>query len=319
MKRGKKYVEAAKNIDRQTLYEAADAISLVKKNATAKFDETIEAHIRTGCDGRHAEQQIRGAVVLPHGTGKTVKVLVFAKGAKAEEAEAAGADFVGGEELIPKIQEIQKILFEDREFIPVEVCLLPYKKAIGQKRYIEYRRRLSKLLEEHPKLMEKLDLSYFNDRVLAKVVLKYRWPLGLLPQYQDDEVMVRYSLSHSGEAIEFASKRFQNNREWVKFAIEHSANGTIMYLDCMKPYRKDKELVYLACKVERWNFIYVDKSYRDDFELAKLCMEQVGNLNTIYEYMSARLRGDKELAMLGWNYGRKWLRYNSTFNYFKWI
>ena len=91
MKRGKKYVEAAKNIDRQTLYEAADAISLVKKNATAKFDETIEAHIRTGCDGRHAEQQIRGAVVLPHGTGKTVKVLVFAKGAKAEEAEAAPA------------------------------------------------------------------------------------------------------------------------------------------------------------------------------------------------------------------------------------
>ena len=71
-----------------------------------------------------------------------------------------------------------------------------------------------------------------------------------------------------------------------------------MYLDCMKPYRKDKELVYLACKVERWNFIYVDKSYRDDFELAKLCMEQVGNLNAIYEYMSARLRGNKELAML---------------------
>ena len=104
MKRGKKYVEAAKNIDRQTLYEAADAISLVKKNATAKFDETIEAHIRTGCDGRHADQQIRGAVVLPNGTGKTVKVLVFAKGAKADEAQAAGADFVGGEELIQRIQ-----------------------------------------------------------------------------------------------------------------------------------------------------------------------------------------------------------------------
>ena len=104
MKRGKKYVEAAKNIDRQTLYEAAEAVSLVKKSAVAKFDETIEAHIRTGCDGRHAEQQIRGAVVLPHGTGKTVKVLVFAKGAKADEAEAAGADFVGAEELIPKIQ-----------------------------------------------------------------------------------------------------------------------------------------------------------------------------------------------------------------------
>ena len=104
MKRGKKYVEAAKNIDRATLYDAAEAISLVKKSAVAKFDETIEAHIRTGCDGRHADQQIRGAVVLPNGTGKTVKVLVFAKGTKLDEAQAAGADFVGGEELIPKIQ-----------------------------------------------------------------------------------------------------------------------------------------------------------------------------------------------------------------------
>ena len=104
MKRGKKYVEAAKLIDRATLYTAEDAVALVKKTSTAKFDETIEAHIRTGCDGRHADQQIRGAVVLPHGTGKTVRVLVFAKGAKATEAEAAGADFVGGEELIPKIQ-----------------------------------------------------------------------------------------------------------------------------------------------------------------------------------------------------------------------
>ena len=104
MKRGKKYVESAKLIDRATLYDATDAISLVKKSAVAKFDETIEAHVRTGCDGRHADQQIRGAVVLPHGTGKKVRVLVFAKGDKAIEAEAAGAEFVGGEELIPKIQ-----------------------------------------------------------------------------------------------------------------------------------------------------------------------------------------------------------------------
>ena len=104
MKRGKKYLEAAKAIDRATLYDAADAVSLVKKSAVAKFDETIEIHIRTGCDGRHADQQIRGAVVLPHGTGKKVRILVFAKGAKAEEATAAGADYVGGEELIPKIQ-----------------------------------------------------------------------------------------------------------------------------------------------------------------------------------------------------------------------
>jgi len=104
MKHGKKYSDAAKAIDRAAQYEPAEAIALAKKSATAKFDETIEVHIRTGCDGRHADQQIRGAVVLPNGTGKTVKVLVFAKGDKLNEAEAAGADFVGGEELIPKIQ-----------------------------------------------------------------------------------------------------------------------------------------------------------------------------------------------------------------------
>lgn len=104
MKRGKKYVEAAKAIDRAALYDVNEAVALVKKAAVAKFDETIEVHIRTGCDGRHAEQQIRGAVVLPNGTGKTVKVLVFAKGDKVNEAEAAGADYVGGDELIPRIQ-----------------------------------------------------------------------------------------------------------------------------------------------------------------------------------------------------------------------
>ena len=104
MKHGKKYAEAAKLVDRSTLYDTADAIALVKKTATAKFDETVEVHIKTGCDGRHAEQQVRGAVVLPNGTGKTVKVLVFAKGDKIAEAEAAGADHVGGDELIPRIQ-----------------------------------------------------------------------------------------------------------------------------------------------------------------------------------------------------------------------
>ena len=104
MKHGKKYAEAAKLVDRAKYYEADEAVSVVKKTATAKFDETVELHIRTGCDGRHAEQQIRGAVVLPNGTGKTVKVLVFAKGPKADEAQQAGADYVGAEELIPKIQ-----------------------------------------------------------------------------------------------------------------------------------------------------------------------------------------------------------------------
>jgi len=104
MKRGKKYAEAAKLVDRSVLYTPDEAVALVKKASTAKFDETVEVHIRTGCDGRHADQQIRGAVVLPNGTGKTVRVLVFAKGIKADEAQAAGADYVGAEELIPKIQ-----------------------------------------------------------------------------------------------------------------------------------------------------------------------------------------------------------------------
>ena len=104
MKRGKKYNESVKLFDKSAQYDASEAISLVKKSAVAKFDETIEAHIRLGVDGRHADQQVRGAVVLPHGTGKTVKVLVFAKGDKVAEAEAAGADYVGGDELIPRIQ-----------------------------------------------------------------------------------------------------------------------------------------------------------------------------------------------------------------------
>lgn len=101
--RGKNYVDSAKEIDRDKKYDVEEAVSLVKKSAKAKFDETIELHIRTGCDGRHAEQQIRGAVVLPNGTGKDVKVLVFAKGPKADEAEAAGADYVGADDLVNKI------------------------------------------------------------------------------------------------------------------------------------------------------------------------------------------------------------------------
>ena len=105
MKHGKKYTEALKVYDRQNLYDMAEAVEIVKKTAIAKFDETIEAHIRTGCDGRHADQQVRGAVVLPNGTGKSVRVLVFAKSAKADEAREAGADYVGEMDLVTKIQK----------------------------------------------------------------------------------------------------------------------------------------------------------------------------------------------------------------------
>jgi len=104
MKHGKKYVESAKLVEANKAYDVEEAFSLVVKTAKAKFDESIEAHIKLGVDSRHADQQVRGVVVLPHGTGKTVKVLVFAKGDKVKEAEAAGADYVGGEELVTKIQ-----------------------------------------------------------------------------------------------------------------------------------------------------------------------------------------------------------------------
>lgn len=104
MKRGKNYIESAKLIDRSQLYDASEAMKLVISASKAKFDETVEAHIKLGVDSRHADQQVRGAVVLPHGTGKKIRVLVFAKGEKATEAEAAGADFVGAEELVQKIQ-----------------------------------------------------------------------------------------------------------------------------------------------------------------------------------------------------------------------
>ena len=104
MKRGKRYLDALKLIDKTVSYEPKDAIELLQKIASAKFDETVEIHIKMGVDSRHADQQVRGVVVLPHGTGKVRRVLVFAKGDKATEAQAAGADFVGAEELIPKIQ-----------------------------------------------------------------------------------------------------------------------------------------------------------------------------------------------------------------------
>ncbi|RRD92765.1 50S ribosomal protein L1 [Clostridiales bacterium COT073_COT-073] len=105
MKQGKRYAEALKKVDRANLYDPFEAVKLVTEVANAKFDETVEAHIKLGVDGRHADQQVRGAVVLPHGTGRTVRVLVFAKGENAKKAEEAGADHVGGEELVPRIEK----------------------------------------------------------------------------------------------------------------------------------------------------------------------------------------------------------------------
>ena len=152
--------------------------------------------------------------------------------------------------------------------------------------------------EGNPSLIEKFNPIYFRDRVLAKSVLKRGWALKYLDMYQDDEIMVRTSLKNDGTAIQYASRRFQQDREWVKFAIANSENGTIMSLDCMKPYRKDRELVYLACSFHGWNFNFVDKVFRDDFELAKISLMDKDALNSIFSSMSKRLRGNKELAML---------------------
>ena len=105
MKRGKRYQESAKLVDSSKLYDAKEAIEIIEKMPKAKFDETVELHVKLGVDSKHADQQVRGTVVLPHGTGKTLRVLVFAKGDKAKEAEAAGADYVGAEELVPKIEK----------------------------------------------------------------------------------------------------------------------------------------------------------------------------------------------------------------------
>jgi hypothetical protein len=202
------------------------------------------------------------------------------------------------DDISEKIEQIKNIFYEKSEYIPLETCLLPYKKEIGKNRYLTYRRALCKQLSNNPYLIEKLDKVYFYDRVLAKSALKCGYMLQYLPMYQDDDVMVKYSLKHDGEAIQYAAERFQQDREWVKFAIEHSESDTIMSLDCMAPYRKDKELVYLACKVSRRNFEYVDKSYRDDFELAKICIEQYDDPTSFFCYLSKRLRDNKELVML---------------------
>ena len=212
---------------------------------------------------------------------------------KTAEESGVGYDLISDD-----VERIKNIFFSDEEYIPLQVCFLPYRDKIGQEGYIKYRRLLAVQLEENPHIIEKLDSTYFNDRVLARSVLKYGWTLKYLPMYQNDEKMVRFCLKNDGEAIQYADKHFQQDREWVKYAIEHSQDGAIMYLDCMKPYRKDKELVYLACKIDRSNFDCVDKSFRDDYDLAKMCLQQTSNQNTIFDCLSKRLKDNKELAML---------------------
>jgi hypothetical protein len=196
------------------------------------------------------------------------------------------------------VESIKQLFWDESKIVPLEICLLKFKKSIGQEKYVEYRRLLGAIIDENPRLMEKMDNAYFDDRVLARSILKHGWLLQHLPQFQDDEKLVKVALHNDGTAIQYASKRIQKDRKWVKYAIEHAKSGTIMSLDCMKPFRNDKELVNLACDAQRGNFVYVDKAFRDDCELAKICMRKIGEPNTIYSYLSERLKANKELVFM---------------------
>ena len=246
MKKGKKYTEAAKLIDRTMAYDPAEAVALVKKAATAKFDETVEAHIRTGCDGRHAEQQIRGAVVLPHGTGKTVRVLVFAKGDKANEAEAAGADYVGGEELIPKIQNDGWFEFD------VVVATPDMMGVVGRLGRSEYE------IEEQMKKLEKekiilgyntmIDWEKYGDDSVSAMI-----EVNVTPQrefgfdaiaeriYRFDEVKTVYLMSGSFDLLVIIEgKSLKNVADFVarRLSTIEGVTSTRSHF-MLKPYKKD--------------------------------------------------------------------------------
>ena len=197
-----------------------------------------------------------------------------------------------------KIKEIKNNFFNDKEYIPMEVVLLPYKEKIGEERYIRYRELLCAELNHHPSLMDKLDKVYFKDREIAKTVLKYKFAMEQLPEYQNDDEMVRYALEHNGDAIQYVNERYLQDRDWVRFAIEHSQNSTIMFPKCMKHYRSDKEFVYLACKTHKSNFAYVDEAFHDDYDLAYIVISDNDGINNVFEYLSERLKDDLSLALI---------------------
>ncbi len=210
-----------------------------------------------------------------------------------------GTDYgIDKDSLLKDIDKLKEFFFSEEKYIPLETVFIPYRNKINEKDYIEYREMFKNSIGDSLHSIVKLDKKYFSDRVLAKEILICAWVFDYLPEYKNDEEIVRNAIMHYGNSIENVDKRFQKDREWVKLAIEHSTYGVIMHPDCMKPYRKDKELVYMACKVERQNFAYIDKSFRDDYELAKICMEQKRDNNSIYRYMSPRLRDLKEFALL---------------------
>ena len=141
--------------------------------------------------------------------------------------------------LIPEIEKIKKIFFDDREYLPMASVLIPYSDRIDSEKYNSIQADLCGVLKEHPRLIEKLDARYFHDPVIARVVLKHGFAMEYLPEYQDDDEMVRYALTQDGSAIRFVNARYLQDRDWVRLSIEHSANNTIMFYDCMESFRKD--------------------------------------------------------------------------------
>ena len=197
-----------------------------------------------------------------------------------------------------KMQDVRNKFATEKVYIPMGSCLLPFRDRIGEELYNQYRDELITELDDNPHLIEKLDLRLFHDRKLAKAVLKHPFAMCLLKEYQDDDEMVRYALECNGEAIQYVDERYINDRDWVKLAIEHSADSAIMYLECMKRYRNDREFVYLACKVRPYNFSIVDEAFHDDYDLVHMILSSDNYKQSIILDLSDRLKDDVSIAVL---------------------
>ena len=197
-----------------------------------------------------------------------------------------------------RIQGIRDIFIMEQVYIPMGSCLLPFRDKIGEELYNQYRDELIAELDENPNLIEKMDLKLFNDRELAKAVLKHPFAMDLLKEYQNDDEMVRYALECDGEVIQYVDESYRNDRDWVKLAIEHSKDSAIMYLDCMERYRSDREFVYLACKVCPNNFTIVDEVFHDDYDLVHMILSADNYKQSIISDLSDRLKDDVSIAIL---------------------
>lgn len=223
-------------------------------------------------------------------------------------AKRSGVDQTDLEKRILKVREL---FIQKKKYIPMSSVLLPYRALIGEESYFAYRSELLRILHDTPDLIEDVDREIFCDRDIVKELTKHACAMRQLPEFQNDDEIVRCALQCNGRVLEDVNPRYAEDREWVRFAIEHSADHPIMYLDCMEKYRKDKEMVYLACRVCPWNFTEVDPSFQDDKELAYLVMSSEKYDQSISYNLSDRLKKDKELALLEARCKGCWIKYFS--------